>query len=145
MPDGKEETLLRKDIDELTPSKDESKPDAKADSAEPEVAKKESEPAAPAVDPLKYRKPLESPKLELTDAAKSGELLTLKLRYKDPGSDTSKPLDYPVKDSDKKYGEASKDFKFASAVAAFGMILRHSAHDGNITLPAVKELAQEGL
>jgi Ca-activated chloride channel family protein len=101
----------------------------------------------PGVDPLRYQKaaqPVE-PKVELTDAAASGELLTLKLRYKQPDGDTSRLLEHPVKDSQRRYGEATGDFKFAASVAGFGMILRGSPHRGNITIDAVRELAQEGV
>ena len=82
---------------------------------------------------------------ELTNAAKSGELFTLKLRYKQPDGDKSALIETPVKDAGKKYGEASADFKFAAAVASFGMILRDSQFKGNATLAAVQELAGEGL
>src|SRR4029078_3593056 len=95
------------------------------------------------IDPLRYQKPT-APKTELTDAAKNGELFTLKLRYKQPDGDTSKLIEHPVKDSGKAYREASGDFKFAASVAAFGMTLRRSQHRGTITLDGIKELAQEG-
>jgi Ca-activated chloride channel family protein len=99
-----------------------------------------AESAAPAVDALKYVKPA-----ALTDAAKSGELLTLKLRYKQPDGDKSTLMETPVKDSGQKYGQATADFKFAAAVAAFGMILRDSEFKGNATLGAVQELAKEAV
>ncbi len=103
----------------------------------------------PDVDPLRYQKAatpkVEQPKQELTDAAASGELLTLKLRYKQPDGDTSRLLEHPVKDSQRRYGEASADFKFAASVTGFGMILRGSPHRGDITIDAVGELAQEGV
>jgi Ca-activated chloride channel family protein len=95
------------------------------------------------VDPLRYQKPA-APKVDLTDAASTGELFTLKLRYKQPDGDTSKLIEHAVKDSGKAYREASGDFKFAASVAAFGMTLRHSQHRGTITLGGIKELALEG-
>jgi Ca-activated chloride channel family protein len=97
----------------------------------------------PGVDSLRYQKPAEA-KVELTDAANTGELFTLKLRYKQPDGDTSKLIEHPVKDSGKAYREASGDFKFAASVAAFGMTLRRSQHRGTITLDGIKELAQDG-
>jgi len=97
-------------------------------------------PVNPAVDPLKYQKPA-----ELSPAAASGELLTLKLRYKQPDGEKSKLLEFPVKDAGQAYGQASGDFKFASAVAAFGMVLRQSPHKGAATLDLALELAGEGL
>ena len=93
----------------------------------------------PGVDPLKYQSPMGT-----TEVAQSGELLTLKLRYKQPDGETSRLLEFPVRDGDKAYSQASQDFKFAAAVASFGMILRESPYKGNGTLAAVLELAQEG-
>jgi Ca-activated chloride channel family protein len=93
----------------------------------------------PGVDPLKYQTPMGT-----TDVAQSGELLTLKLRYKQPDGETSRLLEFSVRDGDKSYNQASQDFKFAAAVASFGMILRQSPYQGNGTLAAVLELAQEG-
>ena len=40
------------------------------------------------------------------------------------------------------YGKASDDFKFASAVAGFGMVLRNSPSRGNLGYAAVIELAE---
>jgi hypothetical protein len=54
------------------------------------------------------------------------ELLTLKLRYKQPNADTSKLMEFPARDRDVRISEASEDFRFAAAVAEFGMILRDS-------------------
>ncbi len=93
----------------------------------------------PGVDPLKYQKPMST-----TEVAQSGELLTLKLRYKQPEGQTSQLLEFPVRDGEKSYNQASQDFKFAAAVASFGMILRESPYKGNGTLAAVLELAEEG-
>ena len=57
----------------------------------------------------------------------------------------SKKIEVTVNDEGKGFEKASKDFKFASAVAGFGMILRESQYKGNATLSAVREWAQEGL
>jgi Ca-activated chloride channel homolog len=91
------------------------------------------------VDPLKYQQPG-----RLSSAAGGDELLTLKLRYKEPEGDTSKLMTTPVSDRGATFGRASVDFKFASAVAAFGMILRDSPHKGTATLGAVLSMAREG-
>ena len=77
----------------------------------------------------------------LTDAAKSGELLTLKLRYKEPDGQTSKLLEVPLKERGGKFNAASKDLQFAAAVASFGMILRGSEHKGGSNIAAVEEIA----
>ncbi len=95
----------------------------------------------PEVDELEYQV-VPGP----TEAAKqSKDLLTLKLRYKQPDGDVSKLIKTRVADSDQKIGQASKDYQFAASVAAFGMLLRHSPHAAGMNFGAVLELAQPGL
>ena len=96
----------------------------------------------PEVDALKYQTPAE-PVPQAKELA--GELLTLKLRYKQPEGDVSKLLEQPLKNEVTSYAKASPDFKFASSVAGFGMLLRHSKYHGSATFDAVLELAQEGI
>ena len=94
----------------------------------------------PRVDPLKYQKPAKP-----AAASGSDELLTLKLRYKQPDGDTSRLLSTPIKDSDKSYNRASTDFKFAAAVVEFGMLLRHSPYKGEATFNSVWEHTRANL
>ncbi|HZI32748.1 MAG TPA: VWA domain-containing protein [Candidatus Binatia bacterium] len=94
----------------------------------------------PGVDPLKYQRPV-----RLSSASDNDELLTLKLRYKQPDGNTSRLLTRTVKDSDKSFKRASTDFKFAAAVAEFGMLLRHSPYSGDATLNSAWEHAKAGL
>jgi len=91
----------------------------------------------PPVDPLKYQQPARPAE----DEAVSNELLTLKLRYKVPDGDTSKLLEFPVVDAGESFSAASGEMQFASAVAAFGMLLRASEHGGDATYGAVLEIA----
>ena len=93
----------------------------------------------PAVDDLKYQQ-----QTRPTDAGVSGDLLTLKLRYKQPDEDKSSKLEFPIRDKGKSYSYASTDFKFAASVASFGMLMRESEHKGNATFDSVVELAEEG-
>jgi len=95
----------------------------------------------PGVDPLKYQQAQPA----LTDAASSGELFSLKLRYKKPDQDTSKLLTFPVEDEGAAYESASEDFRFAAAVAGFGMLLRNSDYKGALTYGQVLTLAEQGL
>ena len=97
----------------------------------------------PAVDPLKYQKAAQ-PAAVVPAGEPSRELLTLKLRYKEPDGQTSRLLEYPIVDSNHRFAESTKDFRFAAAVAEFGMLLRDSPHKGNATYDSVLELAQEG-
>jgi len=94
---------------------------------------------------LKYQRPAPEPVGELTGAAASGELLTVRLRYKEPGGKRSKLLEFVAGDSDQRFGQASPDFQFAAAVASFGMVLRGSRYAGDVTLAAVEEFAVSGL
>ena len=87
------------------------------------------------VDELKYQKTG-----SLSDASKSGELMTVKLRYKKPDGDKSKLIKVPVKDNGKGFGEASSDFKFASSVAQFGLLLRDSKYKFNASYDAIIEI-----
>jgi Ca-activated chloride channel family protein len=90
----------------------------------------------PGVDPLRYQTPIET-----TSRARSGEILTVKVRYKEPDGDTSLLIETPVRDSEDGFESASADYRFASAVAAFGMILRDSPHRGTATLDDVIGIA----
>lgn len=96
--------------------------------------------AARNVDPLKYQ---ESP--ELTVAALGDELLTVKLRLKQPDSDKSDLLTFTYSDQRKSFGETDTGFRFASAVASFGMLLRDSKFKGNATFDSVLETASSAL
>jgi Ca-activated chloride channel family protein len=95
----------------------------------------------PPVDDLKYQQP--APAGE--PATDSKDLLTLKLRFKPADGDTSTKVEFPlIDDEGKAFGAATDDFKFAAAVASFGMLLRNSEHKGNATFDAVLEIGAEG-
>jgi Ca-activated chloride channel homolog len=92
----------------------------------------------PGVDPLDFQM---SKPAEKDLAADRPESMLVKLRYKAPDGDTSKLIKLGVVDKGTSYGTASDDFKFACAVAGFGMLLRESPHKGSLTYDAVLELA----
>ncbi len=96
----------------------------------------------PGVDPLKYQQQA-APAPESGDH--SGELMTLKLRYKQPEGDVSKLLEFPIVDSTQAFEQADADFRFASSVAAFGMLLRGSQHSGAATFDTVQGWAMNAL
>src|SRR5581483_7429365 len=79
-----------------------------------------------------------------SSAAASKEMLTVKLRYRKPDGDKSELIEKPVIDSNAAFASTSPDFKFAAAVAEFGMLLRESEYKGNGTFGSVLEWAQEG-
>lgn len=91
-------------------------------------------------DKLKYQD-----EKEPTAAAKSGELLTVKVRYKKPDGKKSKLISLPVSGDDRGIRNTTKDYRFAAAVAQFGMILRHSKHKGTASYDDVLKLAGESL
>jgi Ca-activated chloride channel family protein len=93
---------------------------------------------SPGVDPLRYQQTA----AQLTPAAESGELMTVKVRYRDPSAETSTLLTLPVYNFSRKFTEAPQDFRFAAAVAAFGMLLRDSEHKGTATYAKVREVAR---
>ncbi|HYH07939.1 MAG TPA: VWA domain-containing protein [Thermoanaerobaculia bacterium] len=77
------------------------------------------------VDPLKYQ-----------SATVNGgsELATVKLRYKNPDSETSQLLTRTIGDT---AGAMSGNLRLAAAVAELGMLLRNSEHKGNATYDEV--------
>ena len=92
------------------------------------------------VDPLKYQKQKNTSKPVFTG---SPELLTVKLRYKQPDGNKSKKIELPLIDNSKN--NVSSDFRFASAVAMFGQLLRDSDFKGDATYDQVMSLAKTAL
>ncbi|HET6778815.1 MAG TPA: von Willebrand factor type A domain-containing protein, partial [Gemmatimonadales bacterium] len=74
-------------------------------------------------------------------AGQSPELLTVKLRYKDPTGTSSRLLKTPMVDRGDSRG--SDDQRFASAVAAFALVLRNSEHKGAANYDLVLALARD--
>ncbi len=94
-------------------------------------------PGDPDVDALRYQPQADDP----PPSDFEGEMLYVKVRYKDPGGSKSKLLERAVAD---RSATPSTDFRFAAAVAGFGMLLRDSEHSGILTLDDVVTLAEEG-
>jgi Ca-activated chloride channel family protein len=74
------------------------------------------------------------------EARRSDELLTVRVRYKDPQGSVSRLLETPVKDRSGR--QASEDMRFASAVAGFALLLRDSEHRGQSSFDQVLALAR---
>lgn len=74
----------------------------------------------------------------------ANELFEVRIRYKDPGESESRLITSPVELEDIVSG-GSSDFRFASAVAAFGHILRGSEYAGDMTLERVLDMAERAL
>src|SRR5437899_4157024 len=87
----------------------------------------------PGLDPLRYQPQPKAQPLA-RDAQTSREMLNLKIRYKDPEASESRLLSVPLVDRGGSFANASADFRFAAAVAGFGMILRDSPYKGSSNL-----------
>ena len=99
-----------------------------------EVVPVGAEPVALADDGLTYQDVSVRP-----SARHSRELLTVRVRYKTPTGSESKLFSRPLTD---RGGESDEDFRFASAVAGFAMLLRDSEHRGTATFDRVIALAR---
>ncbi len=95
---------------------------------------------APTIDPLKYQKTGKDEKKALTD---SPELLTVKLRYKQPNSHKSSKMEVAVIDKDTPIKKSSENFRFSAAVAGFGMLLQNSDYKNDFTFDNVIDLAKQ--
>jgi Ca-activated chloride channel family protein len=91
--------------------------------------------AQPLIDALKYQQPAQAA------APATAEVLTVKLRYKEPQGHTSKLLLQALAGAPAGIEKASPDFRFAAAVAQFGMLLRQSEQRGTATWAATEQLA----
>jgi Ca-activated chloride channel family protein len=91
----------------------------------------------PGVDPLKY---------QTVPKASGGtdEWLTAKMRYKRPDADASKELELAMPGFPGT-ADPGADFRFAAAVAEFGMCLRNSPHKGNASLAGALSRAEKCL
>ncbi|PKV62437.1 Ca-activated chloride channel family protein [Pontibacter ramchanderi] len=96
-----------------------------------------SQTQAGTVDALKYQKTSLDPKAKSSD-----EMLTMKLRYKEPDGETSRLMTKTVSSQAISATQTSDSFRFSAAVAACGMLLRDSEHKGNASFPMVLELAK---
>ena len=92
------------------------------------------------VDPLKYQKTDEVQK----SSSASNEMLTIKFRYKQPDSMVSKLSQAVVNDNPENLNRTSADFKFAAAVAEFGMLLRDSQFKQKSNYDQAISLARQG-
>jgi Ca-activated chloride channel family protein len=102
-----------------------------------EIIPAESKQSINKTDPLKYQQTTINP-----DAAKSTELMTVKLRYKQPRQETSRLIEIAVTDKNITLNNTSDNFRFSAAVAGFGMILRDSKFKRDLSFRDVIKLAR---
>jgi Ca-activated chloride channel family protein len=91
------------------------------------------------IDPLKYQENSHGAKPDL-----KAELLTVKLRYKQPDGKISTLYEEPVKGKLLAEKSTSENFRFSAAVAEFGLILRDSEYKKDASVEQVISLAQGG-
>jgi Ca-activated chloride channel family protein len=89
---------------------------------------------------LKYQK-----SAALSAAASSGELMTVKLRYKKPEGSRSTLLSFPISDDERTLARASKNFRFSAAVAGFAMLVRDSKHAPDLDFAGAHALAKSAI
>ena len=100
-----------------------------------EIVRVGAEEAVAKVDKLKYQR-----KVKFT---KSKDLLTLKLRYKDPKETESQLITRVLQAENITPKKPSDNWAFASAVAEFAMVIRDSKHKGTASFESALERARK--
>jgi len=78
-------------------------------------------------------------------AYSSGEILTVRIRYKEPDGNTSKEITQTLQKDMRPEKQLSNNFRFAAAVAEFAMVLRDSKFKGNATYTSLEQLAKSAM
>ncbi|WP_193214556.1 vWA domain-containing protein [Luteolibacter marinus] len=91
------------------------------------------------VDALRYQRPAGR------ETVASDDWFTLKLRYKHPEGEVSSLVETPVRGEPVAWEDAGNDFRFAAAVALFGMKLREMPGMADLPWPKVVEIARPAL
>lgn len=92
------------------------------------------------VDDLKYQNPQGNQK-----ASAGNELINIKLRYKSPGKPVSRMIEHPVINQEISWSACSDNFRFAAAVAGYGMLLRNSEFKQETSYSKVIDWAENAL
>lgn len=87
----------------------------------------------PTVDPLKYQKPAQP-------AESSDELLTVKIRYKDPKSSTSRLIEHPLSNQVIPFEKTDDNLRLAVSAAGFGILLRSEPESGSLDWTMLSEI-----
>lgn len=97
-------------------------------------------PAESNIDPLRYQKPAKAQQKGRSDE----ELLFVKARYKEPDGNESRLLSFALRNKSENV-MLSDNFRFAAAVAGFGMLLRNSTYKGTADYASVRAQALQAL
>ena len=92
------------------------------------------------VDKLKYQK-----ETSTSNSSSTEEIMTIKFRYKKPDESISKLIEHEVIDEQVSVDKTSGNFRFAAAVAQFGMLLRNSEFKQSSTFESAWRLAKASL
>ena len=104
-----------------------------------EVIPAGSDEPVPGSDPLRYQQVVSRPEVG------AGEVLTVKARYKRPGESESRLLARTLAKPSAGEDGPSDAFRFASAVAEFGLLLRYSPYKGDASYERAYQRAREAL
>ncbi len=85
------------------------------------------------IDPLKYQKVRGVNKF-----SNETELMTVKIRYKEPTGTTSQLIEQVIHDHKTPFTSSSENFRWSAAVASFGMLLRDSEFKGTTSLEDIE-------
>jgi Ca-activated chloride channel family protein len=91
------------------------------------------------IDDLRYQRPAGR------EAVASDDWFTLKLRHKAPEGEVSALIETVMKGEPQAWDQSDTDFRFAAAVALFGMKLRQMPDIADIPWSKVEEIATPGL
>jgi len=92
----------------------------------------------PTIDELKYSEK------QTAKTVNSDELLTVKLRYKEPDGDTSKLMSKVLKqEAYVPFAKATDDTRFALSVAAFAELVKKSRYSKNTDIKKLLETARK--
>jgi Ca-activated chloride channel family protein len=95
------------------------------------------------IDPLKYQANRGDVKtVEQVKADPRAELMTVKLRYKQPDGNTSTKVEIPVKGKVLDLEDTSDNFRFSASIAEFGLILRNSQYKEDASMEEVIAMAK---
>jgi Ca-activated chloride channel homolog len=96
-------------------------------------------------DYLNSNKKLKYQETKLSPASETLELVTLKLRYKEPTSKTSQLVEKSVFNNSTPFETVSENLKLSASIAEFGLLLRNSDFKGKSNFEHIIETAKKTL
>jgi hypothetical protein len=82
---------------------------------------------------------------EIVPAGKSAGPITVTINYVEPTLNQTRSLVFRYVDSGNSFAGSSSDFRFAAAVASFGMILSDSPYKGTATIDGVRRIVADSI